>query len=175
MTGLPERASDVDTSATLLQLDMASAARRAVCRPTCARPSRLSVNRQALVNQQVSWAVPGVDARDSHVTCRGSRGTSRHPPRSPTTTRPGADVVDLDDHDRGGRQRELPSDPGAGPGGRVPDGVGAGQAAPGSRYYHYAFGVPFTLHLAVDASDPWAAAAAPTISPSSRRAGFDTT
>ncbi len=34
---------------------------------------------------------------------------------------------------------------------------------PGQPYYGFAFGVPFTLHLVVDGSDPWAAAAAPVI------------
>ena len=34
---------------------------------------------------------------------------------------------------------------------------------PGNPYYHSAFGAPFSLHMVVDESDPWAAAAAPVI------------
>jgi ABC-type transport system substrate-binding protein len=45
---------------------------------------------------------------------------------------------------------------------------------PDSPYYHSAFGVPFTLHLAVDESDPWAAAAAPMIRDDLVAAGLDT-
>jgi ABC-type transport system substrate-binding protein len=45
---------------------------------------------------------------------------------------------------------------------------------PDSPYYHSAFGVPFTLHLAVDESDPWAASAAPIVRDELVTAGLDT-
>ena len=45
---------------------------------------------------------------------------------------------------------------------------------PDSPYYHSAFGVPFTLHLVVDESDPWAASAAPVIRADLLAAGLDT-
>ena len=41
--------------------------------------------------------------------------------------------------------------------------------------YHYPFGVPFQIHMVVDAADPWAAAVAPTIHDELEDAGFDTT
>jgi peptide/nickel transport system substrate-binding protein len=43
-----------------------------------------------------------------------------------------------------------------------------------SPYYHSAFGVPFTLHMMVDESDPWAASAAPTIRADLQAAGINT-
>ncbi len=45
----------------------------------------------------------------------------------------------------------------------------------GDPMYHYSLGVPFTLHLVYDASDPWAAAAAPPIRDDLVDAGFSTT
>ena len=43
-----------------------------------------------------------------------------------------------------------------------------------SPYYHSAFGVPFTLHMMVDDSDPWAASAAPAIRADLLAAGINT-
>ena len=43
-----------------------------------------------------------------------------------------------------------------------------------SPYYHSAFGVPFTLHMMVDETDPWAASAAPTIRADLQAAGINT-
>ena len=71
MTGLPGAQSEVDTSATLLQLDMASSLDSPICRPTSAAAIALTINRQDLVNQQVSWAVPGIAVADSHVYVQG--------------------------------------------------------------------------------------------------------
>jgi ABC-type transport system substrate-binding protein len=45
---------------------------------------------------------------------------------------------------------------------------------PDSPYYHSAFGVPFTLHLVVDESDPWAVSAAPAIRADLLAAGLNT-
>jgi peptide/nickel transport system substrate-binding protein len=62
----------------------------------------------------------------------------------------------------------------------VPDQAAAFLAAsglvrtPDSPYYHSAFGVPFTLHMAVDQSDPWAASAAALIRDDLVAAGLDT-
>ena len=46
---------------------------------------------------------------------------------------------------------------------------------PGDPFYHSAFGAPFSLHMVVDESDPWAAAAAPVIHAELLAAGLDTT
>ena len=102
------------------------------------------------MNQQVSWAVPGIAVADSHVYVQGQPGykpapTGRRrrrpipPPTSSTST----------DRDRRRGERELPGDAGARPGGRVLTASGLVRAAGASRMYHSAFGVPFTLHLVV--------------------------
>ena len=54
----------------------------------------LSINRQDLVNQQVSWAVPGIEVADSHVYVQGQAdykpaptpASRRRPCRSPTSS-----------------------------------------------------------------------------------------
>ena len=49
------------------------------------------------------------------------------------------------------------------------------ERTPGDPYYHSSFGAPFELHMVYDSSDPWAAAAAPTIRDELVAAGLDTT
>ena len=77
MTGLPGAQSEVDTSATLLQLDMASSLDSDLS-PDLRVAIALTINRQDLVNQQVSWAVPGIAPWQTATSpCRASRTTSR--------------------------------------------------------------------------------------------------
>jgi ABC-type transport system substrate-binding protein len=173
MTGLPDVSSAVDTSATQLQLDMASAL-DARLSPDLRTAIALSINRQALLNQQVSWAVPGIAVSDSHVNVQGQPGykpaptgtvstTTIPPPTSSTSTT----VIGA------GGSVNFPLT-------TVPDQADAFLTAsglvrpPGQPYYGFAFGVPFMLHLVVDQSDPWAAAAAPVIRADLQAAGLDT-
>ena len=72
MTGLPGAQSEVDTSATLLQLDMASALDSDLA-PDIRVAIALTINRQDLVNQQVSWASPGLLPGNSHLTVQGQQ------------------------------------------------------------------------------------------------------
>ena len=136
----------------------------------------LTINRQDLVNQQVSWAVPGIAPGNSHVYVQGQPDYKPPPPASSTTTVPAATSSTSTTVDRRRRQRELPGDAGARrrrPRSSRRRDSSARRAIP---YYHSAFGVPFQLHMVYDSSDPWAAAAAPAIRvPSCRRPGFDTT
>ncbi len=173
MTGLPNVSSSVDTSATQLQLDMASAL-DARLSPDLRTAIALSVNRQALLNQQASWAVPGIAVADSHVYVQGQAGYKPAPTGtvSTTTIPPPTSSTSTSVIGAGGTVN-FPLTP-------VPDQAAAFLAAsglvrtPDSPYYHSAFGVPFTLHLAVDESDPWAAAAAPVIRSDLQAAGLDT-
>ena len=87
MTGLPGAQSDVDTSATLLQLDMASSL-EAQLSPDLRVAIGLLINRQDLVNQQASWAVPGLEVADSHVYVQGQQNYKPVASSSPTTTIP---------------------------------------------------------------------------------------
>ena len=118
MTGLPGAESDVENSNTLLQLNMASALTSKLS-PDLRAAIALTINRQALVNQQVSWAVPGVMPADSHVYVQGQASYKPSSLIAPDDDGARPDLVDLDHGHRGGRQRELPGDAGAGPGCRV--------------------------------------------------------
>ena len=112
MTGLPGAQSEVDTSATLLQLDMASALDSDLS-PDLRVAIALTVNRQDLVNQQASWAAPGIAPGNSHLVVQGQPNYKPPSTGSPTTTVPPATLVDVDHRDRRRRQRELPGDAGA--------------------------------------------------------------
>jgi peptide/nickel transport system substrate-binding protein len=171
MTGLPGAQSDVDTSATLLQLDMASSL-DAQLSPDLRAAIALSINRQALVNQQVSWAVPGLAVAGSHVYVQGQ--PNYKPASSVTTTIPTPTSSTSTTVIGAGGSVNFPVTP-------VPDQAATFIAAsglvrtPGVPYYHSAFGTPFALHLVVDESDPWAAAAGPVIQSELDAAGLDTT
>ncbi len=175
MTGLPNAESEVDNSGTLLQLNMASSLESKLS-PDLRVAVALTIDRQALVNQQVSWAVPGVMPADSHVYVQGQsayQGTGSQS-SSPTTTIPVPTSSTSTTHIDAGGNINFPVTP-------VPtqaaayvrqDGLVKSAAEP---MYHYAFGVPFVIRIAVDQGDPWAAAAAPTIRTELENAGFDTT
>ena len=172
MTGLPGAQSAVDTSATLLQLDMASSL-DAQLSPDLRVAIALLINRQDLVNQQASWAVPGMQVADSHVYVQG-QPNYKPAPSSPTTTIPAPTSSTSTTSIGAGGSVNFPVTP-------VPDQAAALiQAAglvrtPGNPYYHSAFGTPFVLHMVVDESDPWAAAVAPVIHSELVAAGLDTT
>ncbi len=173
MTGLPGAQSDVDTSATLLQLDMASSL-DADLSPDMRVAIALSINRQDLVNQQVSWAVPGIAVADSHVYVQGQQNYKPPPASTPTTTIPMPTSSTSTTKIAAVGSVSFPVTP-------VPDQAAAFIQASGlsrsgdTPYYHSAFGAPFQLHVAYDASDPWAAGAAPVIRSELQAAGLDTT
>ncbi|HEY6473296.1 MAG TPA: ABC transporter substrate-binding protein [Acidimicrobiales bacterium] len=172
-TGLPDVSSSVDTSATQLQLDMASAL-DARLSPDLRTAIALSINRQALLNQQVSWAVPGIAVSNSHVYVQGQPGYKPAPTGtvSTTTIPPPTSSTSTTVIGAGGTV-DFPLT-------TVPDQADAFLTSsglvrpPGQPYYGFAFGVPFSLHLVVDGSDPWAAAAAPVIRSDLQAAGLDT-
>ncbi len=87
MTGLPGAQSEVDTSATLLQLDMASSVASDLP-PDLRFAIALSVDRQDLVNQQVSWADPGIAPGNSHLVVQGQQNYQPPSAGSSTTTIP---------------------------------------------------------------------------------------
>ena len=95
MTGLPGAQSEVDTSATLLQLDMASSLDSDLS-PDLRVAIASCINRQDLVNQQVSWASPGMQVADSHVYRAGPAELQARRTRLADDDDPAADLVDLD-------------------------------------------------------------------------------
>ncbi|MGO8825476.1 MAG: ABC transporter family substrate-binding protein [Acidimicrobiales bacterium] len=173
MTGLPGAQSEVDTSATLLQLDMASSLESDLS-PDLRYAIALSINRQDLVNQQVSWAVPGIEPGNSHLSVQGQQSYKPASTGSPTTTIPPPTSSTSTTVIGAGGSVNFPVTP-------VPTQAAAYIAAsglvktPGDPYYHSAFGAPFQLHMVYDSSDPWASAAAPTIRAELEATGLDTT
>jgi peptide/nickel transport system substrate-binding protein len=173
VTGLPGVQSEADTSNTLLQLDMASSL-DARLSPDLRTAIALSVNRQELLNQQVSWAVPGIAVANSHIYVQGQQGYKPAPSETaPTTTIPAPTSSTSTTVVGAGGSVNFPLTP-------VPAQAADFFAAAGlvktadSPYYHSAFGVPFTLHMVVDESDPWAVSAAPTIRADLVAAGLNT-
>jgi peptide/nickel transport system substrate-binding protein len=172
MTGLPSAQSEVDTSATLLQVDMASSLESDLP-PDLRVAIALTINRQDLVNQQVSWAVPGIAPGDSHVMVQGQQNYLPAPTGSPTTTIPAPTSSTSTTVIGAGGNVHFPVTP-------VPAQAAALIAAtglvrpPGDPYYLSSFGAPFQLHMVYDSDDPWAAAAAPTIRAELQAAGLDT-
>jgi peptide/nickel transport system substrate-binding protein len=172
VTGLPSAESDDDMSNTLLQLDMASSL-DARLSPDLRMAIGLSINRQQLLNQQVSWAAPGIGVANSHLYVQGQQGYKPPPSQTaPTTTIPVPSSSTSTTVVGAGGSVNFPITP-------VPAQANAFLEAsglvktPDSPYYHSAFGVPFTLHMVVDESDPWAASAAPTIRADLLAAGLD--
>ena len=174
MTGLPGAQSEVDTSATLLQLDMASSVDSDLP-PDLRFAIALTVDRQDLINQQVSWASPGIAPGNSHLVVQGQQNYQPAPTGSPTTTIPPATSSTTSTTTIGaGGSVNFPLT-------SVPTQAAAFIEAsglvrtPGDPYYHSPFGVPFQLHMVYDSSDPWATAAAPVIQSELQAAGLDTT
>jgi peptide/nickel transport system substrate-binding protein len=173
MTGLPDAQSNVDYSDTELELDLASSPDTPLS-PDVRFAISLLVNRQGLVNQQVSWALPGVQPADSHVNIQGQTAYKPASTGTPTTTIPMPTSSTSTTLIGAGGSVNFPVTP-------VPQQADALLTAsglvrpPGAPYYEYAFGVPYTLHMVVDTSDPWAGRAALVIRSELEAAGLNTT
>jgi len=134
----------------------------------------LSINRQDLVNQQVSWASPTITPANSHLVVQGQANYKSPSTGSSTTTVPAATSSTSTTVIGSGGSVNFPVTP-------VPTQADALLAAtglvrtPGDPYYHSSFGAPFQLHMVYDSSDPWATAAAPVLQAELRAAGLDTT
>jgi peptide/nickel transport system substrate-binding protein len=175
MTGLPGAQSEVDTSATLLQLDMASSVDSDLA-PDLRFAIALTIDRQDLVNQQVSWAGGAIAPANSHLVVQGQLNYLPASTGSPTTTIPPAPRTSSTSTTTigSGGSVNFPVTP-------VPTQAATFIVAtgldrtPGDPYYHSAFGTPFQLHMVYDSSDPWATAAAPVMQSELLAAGLDTT
>ena len=173
MTGLPGAQSEVDTSATMLQLDMASALDSDLP-PDVRAAIALTINRQDLVNQQVSWASPTIAPGNSHLVVQGQANYKSPSTGSSTTTVPPPASSTSTTKIGSGGSVNFPVTP-------VPTQAAAFLAATGlvrtvgDPYYHSSFGAPFQLHMVYDSSDPWATSAAPVLASELRAAGLDTT
>jgi peptide/nickel transport system substrate-binding protein len=173
MTGLPGAQSEVDTSATLLQLDMASSVQSDLP-PDLRFAIALSVDRQDLVNQQVSWASPVIAPGNSHLVVQGQQDYLPAPTGSPTTTIPPSTSSTSTTTIGAGGSVNFPVTPVPAQAATFIVATGL-ERTPGDAYYHSSFGAPFQLHMVYDSSDPWATAAAPVIQSELQAAGLDTT
>jgi peptide/nickel transport system substrate-binding protein len=173
MTGLPGAQSDVDYSDTLLELDMASSPDTTLA-PDVREAIALLINRQDLVNQQVSWALPGVQVADSHVNIQGQAAYKPASTGTPTTTIPTPTSSTSTTVIGAGGNVNFPVTPVPTQADALLTAVGLIRS-PGEPYYHYAFGIPYTLHMVVDTSDSWAARAALVIRAELLAAGLNTT
>ena len=172
MTGLPNVQSDSDTSANLLQLDMASSIDSNLS-PDIRVAIALIINRQDLVNRQASWAVPGLTVADSHVMVQGQPNYKPAGTSSTTTTVPAPTSSTSTTVIGAGGSVNFPTTPVPTQAAALIEATGLVRT-PGLSYYHSAFGAPFQLHLAYDDTDPWATAAAPVIESELKEAGLDT-
>jgi len=173
MTGLPGAQSEVDTSSTLLQLDMASSTESDLP-PDLRFAIALTIDRQDLVNQQVSWAGAGVAPGNSHLVVQGQLNYQPTPTGSPTTTIPAPTSSTSTTAIGAGGSVNFPVSPVPSQAATFITATGL-ERTPGDPYYHWDFGAPFQLHMVYDSSDPWAAAAAPTIRDQLEAGGLDTT
>jgi peptide/nickel transport system substrate-binding protein len=173
MTGLPGAQSEVDTSATLLQLDMASSVESDLP-PDLRFAIALTVDRQDLVDQQVSWADPGIAPGNSHLVVQGQQNYQPPSGGSATTTIPPSTSSTSTTTVGSGGSVNFPVTPVPTQAATFITATGLDRS-PGDPYYHWSFGAPFQLHMVYDSTDPWATAAAPVIQSELQAAGFDTT
>jgi peptide/nickel transport system substrate-binding protein len=168
VTSLPGVQSEVDPSATFLQLEMASGPGTLI--PTDVRQAiALSVDRQALLTQRVSWALPSEQVATSHVEVAGQPGyhgppSSDTPPTVPTSTTTSTTTIGE------GGSVNFPLTP-------VPDQADALMEAAGyirstTGAWEGATGSPLTLRLAVDEGDTWAASTAAQLQSQLEAAGY---
>ena len=173
MTSLPGVESDVDTSGTQLQIEMSSSLDGQLS-PNLREAIALTVNRQDLVNQQASWAVPGLVVSNSHIYVQGQPNYKPPLPAVPTTTVPVPTSSTSTTVIGAGGSVNFPVTPAPAQAAALIESTGLVKS-PGYPYYHSAFGDPFSLHMVYDAGDPWAAAAAPVIRSELAAIGLDTT
>ena len=91
VTSLPHVQSSIDLSSTVLQLEMASGP-QSVLTPDMRLAIALSVDRQAIVNRQATWALSGVQVATSHIYAQGQSGYHSSTTTTPTTTANGVPV-----------------------------------------------------------------------------------
>jgi peptide/nickel transport system substrate-binding protein len=173
MTSLPGVESDVDTSAAQLQVEMASSL-DARLSPNLREAIALTINRQALLNQQASWAVPGLVVANSHIYVQGQPNDKPPAPAVPTTTVPVPTSSTSTTVIGAGGSVNFPTTSVPAQAAALIETTGLVRT-PGQPYYHSAFGAPFSLHIVYDAGDPWAATAAPAIRAQLAGIGLNTT
>ena len=175
MTSLPGVQSAVGLSPTFLQLEMASGATSTLS-ANVRFAIALSVNRQALVNEQAAWAYADVEVASSHIYSQGQAGY--HPaPLTTTTTAPGSAPTPSTPSPTTaivqGGSVNFPITPDPAEVAALMGASGYARTAPGD--WLNVLGQPLTIRLVVDDADSWAAATAPQLQEQLEEAGFAVT
>ncbi len=172
VTSLPHVQSQVSLSSSVLQLEMASGP-GGLLTPDMRLAIALSVDRQALVDKQVNWALASVEVATSHIYAEGQDGyhssvttTPTTVPNGPPTTSTSTSTTVVGD----GGSINFPVTPTPVQAASLMTASGYSRTPPGA--WQNASGVPLTLRLAVDESDPWAVAVAPQLQAQLISAGY---
>jgi peptide/nickel transport system substrate-binding protein len=171
MTSLPDAQSEVDTSATLLQLEMASGPASPIS-PDVREAIALSINRQSLVNLEADWALPSIQVANSHILVQGQTGYHLSPaPATTVTTGTTPSTTSTTIIGQGGTVN-FPTTPVPGQADALMN--AAGYFRSDGIPWHSAFLAPYSLHIVVDGGDPWAVTTAQIIRDQLEDAGFTT-
>jgi peptide/nickel transport system substrate-binding protein len=172
MTSLPHVQSQINLSGTVLQLAMASGPGSQLS-PDMRLALALSIDRQALVNKQVAWALSSVQVATSHIYAQGESGYPSSSTSTPTTTPNGVPSTSTStsttEVDQGGTIN-FPVTPSPVQAASLMLASGYSRAVPG--VWQNVFGVTLSLRLVVDDGDPWALAVGPQVQSQLTSAGF---
>jgi peptide/nickel transport system substrate-binding protein len=171
VTSLPNAESNVASSATLLNLEMASGVNSRLTLDMRTAIA-LSLNRQSLANLEANWAQGAIQVANSHIYIQGQTGYHLTPVASPTVTVPPTPSTTTTTLIGQGGSVSFPTTP-------VLDQAATYMNAAGyfrtdGSPWHSAFGAPFTLHMVVDGGDPFAVSTGLLIQSQLEAAGFTT-
>jgi len=175
MTSLPSVESNVQLSPTFLQLQMASGATSTLS-ANVRFAIALSVDRQALVNQQAAWALSSVEVASSNIYAQGESGYHAAPLTTTTTTPGAAPATPTSTSTTAivqGGSVNFPITPDPTEVADLMGVSGFARTAPGD--WLNVLGQPLTIRLVADEGDSWAAATAPQLQEQLEDAGFAVT
>jgi len=169
ITSLPGAQSEVDPSSTFLQLEMASGSDTLL--PLDVRQAiALSIDREALITQQVNWALANEQVSTSHIEVQGQLNYhgppgSDTPPTVPTSTTTSTTTIGQ------GGSVNFPVTPVLDQASSLME--AADYFRTGSGPWVGGLGTALTLRLAVDEGDSWAVSTAPQLEAQLEAGGFE--
>jgi ABC-type transport system substrate-binding protein len=175
MTSLPRVQSQITLSSTFLQLEMDSGPASQLT-PNIRFAIALSVDRQALVDTQVNWALSSVQVATSHIYGQGQTGYPSLPLSSSSTTLPAGSTTSTSTPTTligDGGSINFPVTPSTAQATSLM--IASGYSRVGTGTWHSALGVPLSVDLVVDEGDPWAVSVGPLVAAQLEAAGFAVT
>jgi ABC-type transport system substrate-binding protein len=172
VTSLPHVQSLISLSDTVLELELASGADSQLT-ADMRFALALSLDRQALVDEQANWALAGVQVATSHIYAQGQTGYHSSPSTTPTTTANGAPTTSTSTSTTTigeGGSINFPATPSPAQASALM--IASGYSRPASGSWQNVFGVTLSLRLVVDDGDPWALATASQLQSQLKNAGF---